>query len=78
MLILATGNLFAEVEGDRIIFTVPSGKDKLQIALTLNQALMGQASLKSATSMAYISDFAAPTAEVVKFATLRRKSTRAR
>lgn len=39
MIVLATGEPKFDIQGEQIILTVPSGKDKLQIALSLAQAM---------------------------------------
>lgn len=39
MIALATGSPNAEIDGDRILVSFPSGKDTVQASLSLNQAL---------------------------------------
>jgi len=76
MLILATDGPGAKAEGDRIILNIPSGKDSLQIALSLNQALLCSAELRRVVSNALDSGFAAANAEVIKMPSRRRKLRR--
>lgn len=40
MIVLATGETKFDIQGERIIMTVPSGKDKLQIALSLSDLMV--------------------------------------
>lgn len=39
MIALATGAPDASIDGDRILVSFPSGKDTVQVSLSLNQAL---------------------------------------
>lgn len=72
MLILTTGKPRAEIEGEQIIVTLPSGKDKIQIALSLHEA-----SWLSGITRRAVMDFLdeashRPTAEVIPFPTKKR------
>jgi len=42
-----------DISGDKIIVTMPSGREDVQIAMTLNQALMLQQGLKEAVHDAF-------------------------
>ncbi len=76
MLILATDKPDAELQDGRIVLTIPSGKDRIEIALSLNQALCCQEMLKRATRDAYDTGFAATAADVIKLPAKRRKATK--
>jgi hypothetical protein len=74
MLILGTGDPKASARDDKIVISVPSGDDRMEIALTLNQTLVLIADARRAVSDAMTDGFAAPPADVVKFARRCRKA----
>lgn len=72
MIILTTGKPRAEIEGERVIVTVPSGKDQVQIALSMHDA-----SWLSGITRRAVMDFLSeancrPAAEVIPFPTKKR------
>ena len=79
MLILATAFPSFALEGDRVVLTVPSGKDKLEIALTSDQLFF----LDGATRNTIINLLEAnkerlpkPTAEIIAMPKRRRAGRR--
>jgi len=73
MMLLCTGKPSVQIEGERIVITIPSGKETVEVAMTLNEALVLRASVGRATDQALLSDFAAPSAEVVAFVRRRKR-----
>ena len=68
MIALATGNPSAKIDGDRILVSFPSGGDKVQVSLSLNQVL-NLSQVTHRTSIEALKDgFAAPReAEIAAF-----------
>lgn len=64
MIFLATGQPDAEIMGEHIVLTVKSGKDSVQVALSLHQALDMRTRLHNAVHEA-MQGFARPSAAAV-------------
>ncbi len=60
MIVMATGHLTVEAEEGRLRMSVPSGRDTLEISLSLHQALALMAATKRACEGAYDGGFADP------------------
>ncbi|MHA6768073.1 hypothetical protein [Sphingobium ummariense] len=60
MIIMATGHLTVEAEEGRLRMSVPSGRDTLEISLSLHQALALMAATERACAAAYDGGFADP------------------
>lgn len=74
MIVLASAFPLAHVEDGRVILSIPSGKkDRIEIALTVNQALFAHQALQR-TAVELMNAHADETAEIIAFPTRRRKS----
>lgn len=68
MIALATGNPDASIEGDRILVSFPSGADKVQVSLSLHEAMHLFARTRAAAFEALSDGFASPqSADVIRF-----------
>ena len=72
MILLATGEPNAKVEGDKIAVTIGSGKDSVTIALDPHQAMMLVERTRRATSQMIEATRFRPTGEIVDFASAKR------
>lgn len=73
MLILCTDPIKVEAVGDRMRLCIPSGSDKLEIDLSLNQVLRLSEAARRAAIIALDDGFASPAATVVRFPKTRKK-----
>lgn len=77
MLILATALPLAHLEDGRIVLSVPSGKkDRVEIALTVNQALFAHQALLNVACEAMGKAIEPEAAKVITLPAGRRKSGR--
>lgn len=76
MLILCTDPIKVEAVGERMRLSIPSGSDKLEIDLSLNQVLWLSEAARRAAIAALDDGFASPAATVVRLPQ-PRKSRRA-
>ena len=72
MILLATGEPNAKVEGDKIAVTIGSGRDSVTIALDPHQAMMLATTTRRAASELIEATRFRPTGELVDFASAKR------
>jgi len=72
-MLLGTGKPKADIQGDRIVISIPSGNETAEIALTLHQALALRAAIRNVTDVALLQDFAAPSADIIHLPKRRKR-----